>query len=127
MSQLSRKFVAVLMLLWLTVFTGSALAASVSILMPHDSCHEVAASQSMHDMDMGEHHQHTGETPTTGSGSPSSCGTSAVCHMACAAYLAVPSVELTVTPTVASDITPYLVSFVSLTFAPLVPPPLVRV
>lgn len=126
MSQLSRKFVAVLMLLWLPVFTGSALAASVSILMPHDLCHEVAASQSMPGMDMGEPHQHTGETPGTGNDSTPSCGTSGVCHLACAAYLAVPSIELTVTPTVATDVTPYLVSFASLTFAPLVPPPLAR-
>jgi hypothetical protein len=127
MFQLSRKFVAVLMLLWLPVFTGSALAATVSILMPHDSCHEVAASQSMHDMDMGDHDQHSVTMPASGNGSNRSCGSSSVCHLACAAYLAVPSVELTVTPTVASDVTPSLVSFVSLTFVPLLPPPLARV
>jgi hypothetical protein len=126
MSQLSRKFVAVLMLLWLPVFTGSAVAASASILVPHDFYHETAASQSMSGMAMGDHRQHTGETPATENDSTPSCGTSSVCHFACAAYLAIPRIELTVTPTVGSDIAPYLVSFVSLTFAPLVPPPLVR-
>ena len=126
MFHLSRKFVAILMLLWLPVFTGSALAASVSMQLHPGACHEVVSSQSMPDMDMGEHHHHHGEIPSTADESNPSCSTCSVCHLACTGYLAVPGVESTALHIVAREITPYLVVFDSLTSAPLVPPPLAR-
>jgi hypothetical protein len=124
----SRKFIAVLMLLWLPLFTGGALAASVSMQLPQGSCHEASMSQTMsHEgMDMGEHHQHRGEMPTTTDEHSPSCSACGVCHLACTGYLAVPSVELVAVQTTAREITPYLVVFHSFTSAPLVPPPLVR-
>ncbi len=129
MSLISRKFVAVLMLLWLPVFTGSALAASVSMQLSQGSCHESVASQTMSHagMDMGEHHMHHGEMPAPSdehSPSNSVCG---VCHLACTAYLAVPIVSIAAAPSVAGEITPYLVVYNSVTTVPLLPPPLVRV
>lgn len=111
------------MLLWLPLFSGSALAATISMQMPQGSCHEEASSQTMPGMDMGEHHQHHGETPTTDEHSPS-C--SAVCHLACTGYLAMPGAELVAAVEAARDNTPYLVLFQSVTSAPLVPPPLAR-
>ena len=128
MLHLSRKFIAVLMLLWLPIFTGSALSASVSMLLHPATCHEAAASSAMSDMDMGGHHQHHGEQHAANAeGEHSSCSTCGVCHLACTGYLAVPSVELTTAHAVAREITPYLVAFHSVTTTPLVPPPLVRV
>lgn len=121
----SRKFVAVLMLLWLPLFSGSALAASVSMQLAQGGCHEAASSQTMPDMDMDEHQQH-GEMPTTTDEHSPSCSACGVCHLACTGYLAVPSAEPVAVQTAARETTPYLVAFHSFTSAPLVPPPLVR-
>jgi hypothetical protein len=127
MSRLSRKFVAILLLLWLPLFTGNALAASVSMQLHQGSCHEVAVSQAMPGMDMEEQHQHHGEMPATADEKNPSCSTCSVCHLACTGYLVVPSIEFTAVATVAREITPFLVSFISVTSAPIVPPPLARV
>lgn len=73
---------------------------------------------------MGAHHLHHGDVPSTADEHSPSC--SAVCHLACTGYLAVPGIELAAAPTIACDDTPYLVVFDSFTSAPLVPPPLAR-
>ena len=123
----SRKFIAVLLLLWLPVFTGSALAASVSMLLPQGSCHEAAMQNMSHEaMDMGEHHMHHGDMPTTTDEHGPSCSTCGVCHLACTGYLAVPGVDMVALQPAALEITPYLVAFHSVTSAPLLPPPLAR-
>lgn len=123
-----RKFIAVLLLLWLPVFTGSALAASVTMLLPQDSCHEAAMSQNMsHEaMNMGEHHMHHGDMPATTDEHSPSCSACGVCHLACTGYMAVPDIALVAVQTAARDATPYLVAFHSVTSAPLLPPPLAR-
>ncbi len=128
----SRKFVAVLMLLWLPLFSASALAASVSMQMPQGGCHEAMAEHEMPEMadmsgmDMSEHQQHHGETPAAADEQSSSCSSCGICHLACTAYLAVPAVELDAVQSSTQEIVPYLVSFRSITSAPLLPPPLVR-
>jgi hypothetical protein len=124
MTRSARKFVAMLMLLWLPLFTGSALAATVSMQLPHGSCHEAQGMQAMTHGDMHEHHPHHAEQTPTDEHTPS-CATCGVCHLACTGYLAVPSAELAAIPAGAAEATPYLVVFHSVTYAPLVPPPLV--
>jgi NAD-dependent dihydropyrimidine dehydrogenase PreA subunit len=128
----TKKFIAVFMLLWLPVFTGNALAASISMQMPQGGCHEAAMSHEgmsmdmsmdmtmdMANMDMGEHQ------PPAGEHSPS-CSACGVCHLACTGYLAVPGVDIADVQTSALETTLYLVVFHSFTSAPLVPPPLAR-
>lgn len=112
------------MLMWLPIFTGSALAASVSMQLPHSGCDEATMSQTMSDMamDMGEHPMHHGEMPAP-AGDHSTCG---VCHLACTGYLTVPGVEMSAVHSAARESTPYLVAFDSVTSTPLLPPPLVR-
>lgn len=122
----SRKFIALLMLLWLPLSSGSALAASVSMQMPQGKCHEAAASQAMSHESMGEHHQHHGEMPATTDEHRPPCSACGVCHLACTGYLAVLGVEPVAVQTAAREITPYLVVFHSITSVPLVPPPLAR-
>jgi hypothetical protein len=124
----TKKFVAVLMLLWLPVFTGNALAASISMQMPQGGCHDAAMSHEAMNMDMTmdmsmdmDEHQPV----PAGEHSPS-CSACGVCHLACTGYLAVPGVEIADVQTSALEATPYLVVFHSFTSAPLVPPPLVR-
>ncbi|MBU6467627.1 MAG: DUF2946 family protein [Betaproteobacteria bacterium] len=119
---LRRKFIAVLMLLWLPVFTGNALAASVSMQLHPGSCEETAASQAMHDR--GEHHQHHGEKHAANDESNPSCNTCSVCHLACTGYLVVPKIEMVTVQATVREITPYLVVPYYITSAPLVPPPL---
>ena len=53
MSCISRKFVAVLMLLWLPLFSGSALAASLAMQAQQGDCHQTAMQ---HGEDMSMHH-----------------------------------------------------------------------
>ena len=118
------------MLLWLPLFSGNALAATISMQQAQGGCHEATASQTMPDMDMSmdmnEHHQHHGEMPSTADEHSPSCSACGVCHLACTGYLAVPSVELVALQTTVRESTPYLVVFHSFTSAPLVPPPLAR-
>ena len=133
MTRSTRKFIAVIMLLWLPVFTGSALAASVSMQLPQGECHDAAMSHEgmnmdmsmdmsmdMANMDMGEH-----QPVPAGEHSPS-CTDCGICHLACTGYLTVPTVSMTAVQTAAREITPYLVVFNSVTSVPLLPPPLVR-
>ncbi len=119
MSRLCRKFVAVLMLLWLPLSSGSALAATISMQLPQGGCHEMSASIAMDDMDMGVH-QHTSAADEH----EPSCSACGVCHLACAGYLAVPALELGTAMNDAREATPFVLAYRSVTFAPLLPPPL---
>lgn len=126
MSRLSRKFVAILMLLWLPLFSGNALAVSVSMQLQRGDCHEAATIQMMAHDEMGEHHQHHGETPAVADEQTPSCSACGVCHLACTGYLTVPDADAVTQQTAARETTPYLLTYHSFTSAPLVPPPLVR-
>ena len=114
MFRLPRKFVAVLMLLWLPLSSGNALAVSVS-MEAHGTCHEMAMSDMQHH-DIHPHAVRHGM----------SCDDCGVCHLACAGYLAVPSLELAILQLDGQPLTPYLASFHSYTPTPLDPPPLTR-
>ena len=112
------------MLLWLPVFTGSALAESVAMQVQHDCCPASGISQMDMDhagMDMGDHQMQHDDMPTPG-GDHGACG---VCQLACSAYMAVPLVSTPV-QTATREITPFLLAFDSVTFTPLLPPPLAR-
>jgi hypothetical protein len=133
MTRSTRKFIAVIMLLWLPVFTGSALAASVSMQLPQGECHDAAMSHEAMNMDMAmdmnmdmsnmsmDEHQ-----PVPAGEHGPSCNDCGVCHLACTGYLTVTGVSAAVAHTAAIEITPYLVAFNSVTTVPLLPPPLVR-
>lgn len=122
----SRKFIAVLLLMWLPLFSGSALAATVSMQMQQGKSREAASAQMMSHAGMAGHHQSPCKMHAAADEHRSSCDVCGVCHLACTGYLAVPAMEMIPVQTAASEITPYLVAFDSLVSAPLVPPPLVR-
>ncbi|OIR14671.1 hypothetical protein GALL_44770 [mine drainage metagenome] len=122
----SRKFIALFLLLWLPLFSGSALAATVSMQMQQGKSHEAAAAHMMSHDGMAGHHQSPCKMHAATAEHGSSCDACGVCHLACTGYLAVPGIEMIPVQTAASEITPYLVAFDSLVSAPLVPPPLVR-
>jgi Protein of unknown function (DUF2946) len=125
-----RKFVAILLLLWLPLFSGNALAASVAMQVPSGHCHD-EAMQMMPDMEMSDmvmdpHQAQHNEASISADEQSTSCNSCGVCHIACTGYLAMPSVPTVPMQTSACDITPHLVSFRSITSTPLVPPPLAR-
>ena len=117
------------MLLWLPLFGGSALAASISMQMGNGGCHEAAPAHTMPmhhhmgmHMNMSDHHNHADAPAPT----DKHCDTCEVCHLVATGYLTMPGVALLPAPADTRDVTPYLVSFDSFVSAPLVPPPLVR-
>lgn len=128
MSNLSRKFVAILMLLWLPLSSGSALAASLVMQTQQGSCHQAAMQ-----LDMSAHQHYEAEPGRAVSldhsvsheRADSSCNACGVCHLACSGYLAVPDIAAPTAPQAVAAMTPYLVSFHSIISTPLLPPPLV--
>ena len=130
MSRPLRQFIAVLLAIWLPLFSGAAFAASVSMQAQRGACHETGMQQ-MHHQDMGVHQHHHDEfsaaqdqDDASHDQQESSCNACGVCHLACSGYLAVPTVETVAVQLTARSVTPYLVSFHSITSTPLVPPPL---
>jgi hypothetical protein len=126
MSHISRKIIAVLMLLWLPLFSGNALAAMVSMQMQQGKCHETPAAHMMSHDGMGEHHQPVGKMPTTTDERSPSCSAGGICHLACTGFLAAPNQSLVAIQIASSETILFLVAFRSFTSTPLVPPPLVR-
>lgn len=124
MSRLSRKIIAVLFAIWLPLFSGSALASSIVMQVPGGHCQDESMQMDdMEDMDMSAMHAMSGDADE----SAPACNSCAVCHLACTAYLAVPTSSLPAVQVSARVATPYLVSYRSITSAPLLPPPLARV
>jgi ferredoxin len=116
------------MLLWLPIFTGSALAASVSMQLPQGECHDASMSHEGMNMDMAmamDMNMDEHQPVPAGEHSPS-CTDCGICHLACTGYLTVPGVSSAAVQTAVLEITPYLVVFNSVSSAPLLPPPLVR-
>ncbi len=110
------------MLLWLPVFNGNALAATVLMQHTANGCDDAAAMQAMPGMDMEIHMDHQ----PANCGQDNSCESCGVCHLACTGYLTVPRMEIAHEQSPVREFTPYLVIFDSFVSAPLVPPPLVR-
>lgn len=124
MSRLNQKILAVLLAIWLPLFSGSALATAVVMQVPAGHCQDESMQMAdMGGMDMDGMHAMSGE----GDEGVPACDSCGVCHLACSAYLAVPALSVTLAQTATSDITPYLLAFRSYTSAPLLPPPLALV
>lgn len=122
MSRSAKKIIAILMLLWMPIFTGNALATSVVMQMPAGHCHE--ESMQMADMDMGDVDMHHMSDDTDDQNA--NCHSCSVCHLACTGYLGVADVALPAVQIASGEVTPYLVDSHSFTSAPLLPPPLAR-
>lgn len=139
MSQSARKFIAVLLALWLPFFSGSVLAASVSMQLSagqmqqsHADIADMAMPDIMPDMQHGdgcEHHTVSSATQDHGATQHhhgTSCNACGVCHLACSGYLAVSALSGLTVQQPGALLAVYLLSFDSITNIPLLPPPLVR-
>jgi hypothetical protein len=122
MSNFVRKFIAVLFAIWLPIFGGAALAASVSMQMPNGACHETGM-ETMQGMDESQHIMSNDQSSARDQHG-TSCAACGVCHFACSAYLGVQQINSMEVLQSAASITPYLFSFHSIISTPLVPPPL---
>lgn len=123
------KFIAVFMLLWLPLSSGSALAASLAMHLPQGECHESAEMTSMSHDDMMDHDmmQHDHEVMQASDEGDSDCTACGVCHLACTAYLDTLVVAMQLTETGSQAVSSIPENFVSHLSAPLDPPPLARV
>ncbi|MCX7192611.1 MAG: DUF2946 domain-containing protein [Proteobacteria bacterium] len=108
-----------LLAIWLPLFSGSALAVSVSMQMPHGVCHEAGMEMMQDDQ---QHDQSNSDQPSDQQNS--SCSNCGLCHLACSGYLGVQKIMSPGVLQAAASVTPYLFSFYSISSTPLVPPPL---
>jgi len=137
-----KKFIAVLLAVWLPLFSGNALAVSVAIPMMGGDC-PMAAQQGGHDSqqastahqhtqpphlaahqdpsaeDCGQHNNHQDQQSST----HGNCG---VCQLACCGYMAAATIKTTKAQPLAQLFTPVLTQFQSTTPTPLDHPPLAR-
>lgn len=116
----AKKWVALLLAVWLPFFSGHALATSITMQMMADTCPMMAAMHDqVHDSD---HNQVTGTAEQH-----ASCYDNGVCHFACMGYLATVETAVKQIPPVAQIYPQFSTPFRSITSAPLDPPPLARV
>ncbi|MHB1236133.1 MAG: DUF2946 family protein [Gallionella sp.] len=129
-----KKFVAVLLAVWLPIFSGSALAASAAMQTMGGDCRSAAVQPDEYPSHhLSDAHRHApvvaNQTQATGhyDQQNSSCKNCGICHFACSGYLATVAVEITETQPLVQSFTPSSTQFKSFTSAPLDPPPLARV
>lgn len=116
MSASVKKWFAVLLAVWLPLFSGGALATSVTMQLPqHDACHEMSIDEAVphHAQAPADEHR-------------PACHACGVCHLACTGYLTTLNLVGLTRQTTPAPATPYRVNFRSTSFAPLLPPPLVH-
>ena len=129
-----RKLFAVLLAIWLPLFSGNALAVSVEMQSAGGKCHEAqssveqysrfdtSAQQPISDAEyqvqpsLQIEQQNNQQHPLH-----KDCG---VCQLACCGYLATVMIEVAAIQQVIRSFTPASTQFHSFTSAPLVPPPL---
>ena len=133
MLRLPRKFAAVLLAVWLPLFSGNALAASIGMqsnsgdcdVMQQVSPHDSASHQHMHHHQLAANHD---QAPAHQQ-QHSSCNNCGVCQLACSGYLCLAAVTINVADAqpAAQSFTLSTKQFQSFTSAPLDPPPLALV
>ena len=125
MSKTIRKVVALLMLLWLPISGGSAMAASLAMQLQQGECGAAHESHAMA-MHEGMDHQHMmhHDQPPQSADDDSNCNGCGVCHLACSGYFAAPAMALSVLATGSQPVVAESVRFTSHITTPLVPPPL---
>lgn len=136
MSVLARKFVALFLMLWLPLFSMSAVAM---VACPHGADTSMHATMAMSgemdmsvmaDMDAADHSAHMQHGadhshPAPGQSSHD-CGQCGVCHIACSPGLVSTAAQVVV-DLIPADSLPVNTHFLSITLPIFDPPPLVRI
>ena len=133
MSHTVGKFVAVILAIWLPLFSGNALAVSVAMQAMTGSGHAVVAEEGehcLHHTAAAQHTQPSAADQDQSSGiqdqQDSSCGSSGICHLACCGYMATVSITVAEVQPFAVSYEPFATQFQSIAITPLDPPPLAR-
>lgn len=111
------------MLLWLPLFSGNALAASIPLRAQGNGCDQVARIQTLSHAAM-DHAQHDGGMPADAGCHDPACSDHDLCHLACTGYLAAPDGVPAVVATQVHEAMPYRAAFHSRHVLPLDHPPL---
>ncbi|MDO8813246.1 MAG: DUF2946 domain-containing protein [Gallionella sp.] len=139
MSRPIRKFIALLLAIWLPLFSGNALAGVIAMQSKGEDCHAAVTQQNEHRSHHAQNtpvtahaqHEQLAANPDISSSGQhdqtnSSCKNHAICHLACCGYMA-NSVLMTVAKQQPGHaFTPYLVTLYTLTLPLFDPPPLAR-
>ncbi|MBK9160724.1 MAG: DUF2946 domain-containing protein [Nitrosomonadales bacterium] len=131
MSDSFRKLVAVILAIWLPLFSGNAMAVSAVMQAQDGDCHPAVAQPGKHPAEGSSQHAHHALAATdglpegAGDQHDPSCDNCGVCHIACTGYLGVPAVAMELFDPGSRVVHPIAVNFVSHLSAPLDPPPLV--
>lgn len=129
MDRLSTNIVAILLAVWLPLFSGNVLAVSVAMQTTRGDCHAVMQTGSAHHdasmhqhmhqaVDLAQQQDHQNDHPKT---SYNDCG---VCQLACCGYMAAVVIEVARVEPAAQLFISAVTSFRSVFSAPLDPPPL---
>ena len=129
-----RKFIAVMLAIWLPVLSGSAVASSVAMQAMGSDCHlagvKLKKNSSQH-LSASHHHDQLAASHSHETGhhdqQDSSCKNCGVCHFACSGFLAALSLTETKNHLLIPGYTLFSTDFQSFTSAPPNPPPLTRV
>jgi hypothetical protein len=136
MSRLSKKVFAMVLAVWLPLFSGYALADSIVMQnmtgdcqgqqqIAHSMQHDSASQQHMHHVQPAANdHQPAGQQDSQNSTCNDNCG---VCQLACSGYFAVTAIDIAVIEPSSQSFALFSTEFQSATIAPLDPPPLARV
>lgn len=137
MSAIAKKFIAVILAIWLPLFSGSALAAAVTMQSMAGDHHSAVMQpgepqlhctltmqqnkhHAMHDAGMDQFDGPQNQQDAAGD----NCGT---CHFACCGYMAAAAVNVSEAPPPARLFPSLATQFTSITLTPLGHPPLSRI
>ena len=135
MSHTIGKYIAVILAIWLPLFSGNALAVSVAMQKMGGDHHPVVVQQGepgAHCVSTMQQHTHHAQPAADQDQSAShqdqpageDCGT---CHLVCCGYLAAASIEVMDAQPSDRLFTLLSTQFQSITSTPLDPPPLARI
>lgn len=138
----TRKFVAVLLAIWLPLFSGNALAEAVAMHSKGGSCHAAAQAGGQHSHQASAPHQHMQQAHLAANHASSSsqddrsysqndrqdssCNDHSVCHLVCCGYAAGSAPVIVAAQQADRIFAPYLNSPRTLTLPLFDPPPLAR-
>ena len=126
-----KKFVAILLAVWLPLFSGNALAMHVVMQVGSGHCevavvqqesqqlHQHSAHQTQLDANQGQATQHHAQQNA-------SCNNCGVCHLACCGYISTVTLNMADAQPTSPAFPHFSTAFQSFTSAPLDPPPLAR-
>jgi hypothetical protein len=122
-----RQFLAVFLAVWLPLFSGNALAASIVMPSMGGDCQAMQTVQTASAMDQQLQLAADQQQQIPQQDQHNTCHNDhGICQIACCSYLAAVTLAIADIPSAAQSFSPSSTQFQSFTSAPLDPPPLAR-